>query len=432
MKTFVCENCGYESPKWFGRCPVCGQWNTAKEVIKGIGKGSKSPLPSLIYLSKNQIENQIRISSNIDELDRILGGGFVKGQAILLGGEPGIGKSTLALQISDKATEKGLKVLYASGEESIDQIFYRAKRIDVSSEIVITTEQNIDTISEVAKDFDLLIIDSIQTFYTPDLGSIPGSISQIRAVTGKMVKAAKENQTVILLIGHITKSGDIAGPKIVEHMVDTVLYFEGERTTDYRIIRVFKNRFGPSGEIAIFEMTSKGLNAVKNPVFIEDDIPFGNAIACVLEGSKPIIVQVQALVSRSKIPSPRRTAVGIDITRVNAVVAVMSKLLKLPLDMHEIYVKILGGMRITDPGLDLAISSAILSSLLEKELSKIVFIGEVGLDGKIRLPFATNKRIETVVQSGFKEVAAPATPIEHRNLIVHETRRLSDLISIMG
>jgi len=429
VKVFVCENCGYESPKWFGRCPVCGKWNTAKEVVKEIGKGSSAPLLSLFYLSQGNLESQIRFSSNIDEFDRILGSGFVKGQVILLGGEPGIGKSTLALQISDKVTERDLKVLYASGEESIEQMFHRAKRIGVQSKIAFTTEQNIDAVSEAAKDFDVVIIDSIQTFYTPELGSVPGGVSQIRAVAGKMVKTAKENQTVVILIGHITKSGDIAGPKIIEHMVDTVLYFEGERTTDYRILRVFKNRFGPSGEIAIFEMSSKGLKVVKNPVFIEDDIPFGNAIACVLEGSKPMIVQVQALVSRSKLPSPRRTAVGIDITRVNAIVAVMSKLLKLPLDMHEIYVKILGGMRITDPGLDLAISSAILSSLLEKELSKMVFIGEVGLDGKIRPPFAMNKRLETIVKSGFREVAAP---VKHKGLVVHEIKNLSDLMKTMG
>jgi len=428
VKVFVCENCGYESPKWFGRCPVCGEWNTAREVVKESGKGSLSPLPSLFYLSQDQIESQIRFSSNIDELDQILGGGFVKGQVVLLGGEPGIGKSTLALQISDKAAESNLKVLYASGEESIEQIFHRAKRIGVNSQIAFTTEQNIDAVSEAAKNFDVVIVDSIQTFYTSDIGSIPGGVSQIRAVTGKMVKVAKENQTVVILIGHITKSGDIAGPKIVEHIVDTVLYFEGERTTDYRILRVFKNRFGPSGEIAMFEMSSKGLNVVKNPVFIEDDIPFGNAIACVLEGSKPMIVQVQALVSRSKLPSPRRTAVGIDMTRINAIVAVMSKLLKLPLDMHEIYVKILGGMKITDPGLDLAISSAILSSLLEKELSKVVFIGEVGLDGKIRPPFAMNKRFETIFKSGFKEIAAPT---DHEGLVVHKVKSLIDLISMM-
>ena len=429
VRVFVCENCGYESPKWFGKCPICGKWNTAKEIFREIGKGSSSPLPSLFYLSQDNVESQIRFSSNIDELDRILGGGFVKGQVILLGGEPGIGKSTLALQISDKAAAKDFKVLYATGEESIEQIFHRSKRIGVKSKIAFTTEQNIDAVSKVAKGFDVVIIDSIQTFYTPELGNVPGGVSQIRAVAGKMIKIAKENQTVVILIGHITKSGDIAGPKIVEHMVDTVLYFEGERTTDYRVLRVFKNRFGPSGEIAIFEMLSKGLNVVKNPVFIEDDIPFGNAVACVLEGSKPMIVQVQALVSRSKLPSPRRTAVGIDMTRVNAIVAVMSKLLKLPLDMHEIYVKILGGMRITDPGLDLAISAAILSSLLEKELSKVVFIGEVGLDGKIRPPFAMNKRFETVIKSGFKEIA---TPVKYNGLVVHEIKNLTDLINTMG
>ncbi len=424
---YVCSECGYESPKWFGRCPVCGAWDSAVKVEKG--KGSESPLPNLLKVSL--VKRMERLKTGLEMIDSLLGSGFVRGQVILLGGPPGVGKSTLALQLADKLSKMGFKVLYASGEESVEQIGYRAERIGVDSDITLAVEQDIENLLNAAKGFDFLILDSVQTFYSPTLDSPPGTVSQIRWVTSRVVGYSKRTGTVSLLIGHVTKSGDIAGPKVIEHMVDTVLYFEGERATDSRILRVFKNRYGPSGELGIFEMRAGGLVPVEDPIFVDEDLPFGNAVACVLEGSRPFVVQVQALVSRSKMPSPRRTSIGVDVIRTNAIIAVMSKLMKLPLDLHEIYVKILGGMRVTDPGVDLAISAAVLSSFLEKELGPVVFVGEVGLDGKVRVPFGINRRMEVLKKGGFRRVAAPF-PNSVEGLDIVEIRKIADILSIMG
>ena len=401
---YVCDKCGYESPKWFGRCPVCGAWNSAVEVKKVEKRGKSSP-SSLTKLSQIDVENDDRIRTGENVIDSILGGGFVKGQVVLLGGEPGIGKSTLALQMADHLVKNGKKVLYASGEESSKQIKMRASRIRASGDIFLSSDQDIDSVLKSASEMDFLVIDSIQTFYDSDISTVPGGIAQLRSVTSKIVEFSKRNSVVSLIIGHITKSGDIAGPKIIEHVVDTVLYFEGERTTDYRLLRVYKNRFGPSGEVGIFEMREDGLFGIENPVFVGEDLPFGNAVACVVEGSHPLIIQVQALVSRSKVPSPRRSSIGVEHGRVSAIIATMSKILKLPLDFHDVYVKVLGGLRITDPAVDLAISAAVFSSLVEMEIGRTVFIGEVGLDGMVRPPYSLKRRLETLKKSGFDEVA---------------------------
>ncbi len=403
---YICENCGYESPKWFGRCPVCGKWDSAKKVA--INVGGDIPHVDLIKLSSSDVKMK-RLKTGYKVLDEILGGGFVEGQVVLLGGEPGVGKSTLALQISESMSD-GSEVIYASGEESIEQLSMRAKRVGVIGEgIFVSTEQNVNALFKTVEEKSpvLVILDSIQTFYSDELGTTPGGISQLRAVVSKAVEFAKRSGSVVLLIGHVTKSGDIAGPKVVEHMVDTVIYFEGEKITDYRIIRVFKNRFGPSGGIAVFEMTGKGLKAVENPVFVDNSVLPGNALACVIEGNRAMVVQIQALVSKSKMPSPRRNSVGLDANRLNSIVAVMSKKLKIPLDLHEIYVGVLGGIRITDPGVDLAVAMAIFSSFLEKSLKSKVAMGELGLDGRVRIPYGLKKRLDALSKVGFKDLILP-------------------------
>ncbi len=403
---YICENCGYESPKWFGRCPVCGKWDSAKKVA--INVGGDIPHVDLIKLSSSDVKMK-RLKTGYKVLDEILGGGFVEGQVVLLGGEPGVGKSTLALQISESMSD-GSEVIYASGEESIEQLSMRAKRVGVIGEgIFVSTEQNVSALFKTVEEKSpvLVILDSIQTFYSDELETTPGGISQLRAVVSKAVEFAKRSGSVVLLIGHVTKSGDIAGPKVVEHMVDTVIYFEGEKITDYRIIRVFKNRFGPSGGIAVFEMTGKGLKAVENPVFVDNSVLPGNALACVIEGNRAMVVQIQALVSKSKMPSPRRNSVGLDANRLNSIVAVMSKKLKIPLDLHEIYVGVLGGIRITDPGVDLAVAMAIFSSFLEKSLKSKVAMGELGLDGRVRIPYGLKKRLDALSKVGFKDLILP-------------------------
>ncbi len=421
---YVCDKCGYESPKWFGRCPACGAWNSAVEVKRSEKRGKSSP-SSLTRLSNVNLGMDDRIETKDKVIDSILGGGFVKGQVLLLGGEPGIGKSTLALQIADHLVKIGRKVLYASGEESAKQIKLRATRIRASGEILLTNDQDIDSVLKSSRDVDFLVVDSIQTFFDSEVGSIPGGMAQLRSVTSKIVDFSKRNSTVSLIIGHITKSGEIAGPKMIEHMVDTVLYFEGERTTDYRLLRVYKNRFGPSGEVGIFEMREDGLFGIENPVFVGDDLPFGNAIACVIEGSHPLIVQVQALVSRSKVPSPRRNSIGVEHRRVSAIIATMSKILKLPLDFHDVYVKVLGGLRVTDPAVDLAVSAAVFSSFVELEIGRTVFMGEVGLDGMIRSPYSLNRRIEVIKKSGFGEIAGN---FEEATLRIKSLSNLSGVI----
>ncbi len=401
---YVCEVCGYESPKWFGRCPVCGSWDSAVEVKES---GGKSPPVVLIPIGSG--EKLERIKTGFKTLNEILGGGLVKGQVLLLGGEPGVGKSTIALQIGDSVSRYG-KVVYASGEESAEQISTRAERLKIEGKnIVLSTTQSVDSLLKTLERDPpkLLIVDSIQTFRSDEIGSIPGGVSQVKTVVSKVIDFSKRSETVSLLIGHITKSGEIAGPKLVEHMVDTVLYFEGERLTDVRVLRVFKNRFGPSGGIALFEMTNGGLIEIEELVFKDkEDLP-GNALSCALEGSRALVVQIQALVSKSRIPTPRRNAVGLDQNRLSAVVAVLSKFLKIPFDLREIHVGVLGGLRITDPGVDLGLALAMLSSFLERSVDGYVSIGEIGLDGRVRIPYGFKKRLSVLSKLGFKRIVSP-------------------------
>ncbi len=427
---FICSECGYTSPKWFGKCPNCGALDSAMEILEQRGKEKGGSMPPVFYINSNNqfVKNNQRIPTGSLEFDQFLGGGFVKGQVVLLGGEPGIGKSTLALQLCDRLQKSGIKTLYASGEESYEQICLRSDRLHINSSIAVTPIQNVDDLLSITNEYDFVVVDSIQTFYTTEIPSPPGSVVQVKNVVNKLVSYAKEKKKIFMLIGHVTKSGEIAGPKTVEHMVDTVLYFEGERTSDNRILRVYKNRFGPAGELLIFEMHDSGLKLASNRCFIDDTTSFGNVVSCAVEGASPIVIQIQALVSRSKIPSPRRNSIGVDLSRVNSIIAVIGKYLKIPLDLHEIYVKILGGIRIYDPGIDLAIAGAILSSFLEKPFSSVALIGEVGLDARVRKPFSIKKRISALKKAKVSEIACPCEDIEDVVNVTH----LKDLIRIMG
>jgi DNA repair protein RadA/Sms len=433
-KTFyVCDNCGYESPKWFGRCPVCSEWNTAKEIkIEDRNvKANEQHTTVLLLDDASKIENEKRLSTKYEELDTLLGGGIVSGQVILLGGEPGVGKSTLALQISEKLSTYG-NVLYVTGEESIAQIGLRSNRLNIDKKkIYVTTENEIEGLLVTIRKHNpiFVIFDSIQTIFSNSVDGVPGGVLQIRTVVEKIRRFSKETGIPTLLIAHVNKEGNIAGPKLVEHIVDTVVYFEGDKTNDLRILRVLKNRFGPSGEIAVFQMLSSGLKELKDMVFVEESSMPGNVIASLYEGTRPILIQVQSLVSRDRIATARRISHGIDVRKIIILAAVISKHLNLPIDSHDIYVNVSGGMKITDPACDLAIASSILSSLFNKFLGKMVLIGEVGLDGSVRKVPNLKKRIENAKKAGYEKIITPYDKISGEGIIKIKT--LKDLYNLI-
>ncbi|MEJ5229913.1 MAG: DNA repair protein RadA [Pseudothermotoga sp.] len=406
---FVCNNCGYESVKWFGKCPQCGEWNTATEFKPELaGKTGVTVLTLNEALRTTKLD---RLSTGFSELDAALGGGILPGQVILLGGEPGVGKSTLALEICDWFSKSKLKTLYVAAEESAEQIAIRAQRLLCQGldQIMIYSGNDLEHVLEILNEsYSLLVVDSLQTMYSPEVGTYPGSVVQIRTCAEKIIERCKQLSVPSILIAHITKSGEISGPKLVEHLVDTVVYFEGERNTELRILRTIKNRFGPSGEIAVFEMVENGLRQMINPVFYEtqDQLP-GNCLACAVEGSRTFVVQVQALVSRTKSTLPRRVSNGFDMTRLLLLIAVIGRHMQLPIESHDIYVNILGGLKITDPGIDAAVVGALLSSMLDKRLDKTALIGEVSLDGSLRRVHRMKSRIEALRKIGVEEIIAP-------------------------
>jgi len=415
---FVCSNCGQESTKWFGKCTGCNEWNTCYEekvqkTLKASNKGnSESIKPThLNEIANNQIT---RISSGFSEVDRVLGGGFVKGSLILLGGEPGIGKSTLVLQLCDKIQGEG-KVLYVSGEESAEQIKIRAERLQINNDdIMFLGETDIENISCNIENINpkLVIIDSIQTMFAEDISSAPGSVSQVREITARIMRICKQKAITTIIIGHVTKDGNIAGPRVLEHMVDTVLYLEGERYFSYRILRGVKNRFGSTSEIGMFEMENIGMKEVQNTssVLLEDreENIVGSVVVATMEGTRPILVEVQALTSSTIFGMPRRNANGIDYNRVTLLAAVLEKRAKLSLNSQDIYTNLVGGIKISEPALDLAIAMAIASSLknIAIPLDTIV-IGEVGLTGEIRNVNMIDKRIKKTEKLGFKKCIIP-------------------------
>ncbi len=420
---FICENCGYQTPKWMGRCPGCGQWNSMTEKLLEKRKEKDFLERSLIPprpITDISIESEIRIKTDIEEFDRTLGGGIIPGSVILIGGEPGIGKSTILLQVLNRLSNKGILCLYLSGEESIQQIKTRAERLSVSSpKLYIATGTNLEEILDMLKDIkpEILAIDSIQTLYTESIASAPGSIAQVREVTYRLQIIAKQSGISMFLVGHVTKEGDIAGPKILEHLVDTVLYFEGDTNHLYRILRAVKNRYGSTNEIGVFEMKDTGLNEVSNPsrIFLEQRSKgvSGSVVVPLIEGTRPVFLEIQALVSPTPLGMPRRTTVGVDHNRVSLLVAVLWKRLGLRLGDHDIFVNVAGGIKIDEPAVDLGIVSAIISSFLDRPVARdIAVFGEVGLAGEVRGVNNPELRIKEAVKLGFSRCITAKTGLD--------------------
>ena len=416
---YFCSQCGHESSKWMGQCPACKQWNTfteekVTETKKGGAKSLKTSA-SPMNISEVTVENEERIPTGIHELDRVLGGGIVKGSLSLVGGDPGIGKSTLLLQVCRNLANSKRKVLYISGEESMHQIKMRAERIGTfEEEMLLFCETDLDAItSAILKTKpEFAVIDSIQTMYSEDLSSAAGSVSQVREVTAAMMRVAKENNIAVFIVGHVTKEGVVAGPRTLEHMVDTVLYFEGEREAAYRILRGVKNRFGSTNEIGVFEMCNTGLEEVKNPSeYMLNGRPedaSGSVVECSMEGTRPILVEIQALVCQSNFGIPRRTAVGTDFNRVNLLMAVLEKKVGLRLAASDAYVNIAGGMKMTEPAIDLGICLAIVSSAKDIVIpDNVMVFGEVGLSGEIRAVNMAGQRVQEAKKLGFGTVVLP-------------------------
>ncbi len=421
---YVCSNCGYETIKWLGKCPSCENWNTfVEELIEDKKKQHRKSVPesSLTKLSSLIFEEENRIRTNIEEFDRVLGGGLMPGSVVLIGGDPGIGKSTLVLQAAAKINKQ---VIYVSGEESVNQINLRAKRLNINSEnISILTETDLDIIiSSIEKNEpDVVIIDSIQTIYKPDLENTAGTVTQIRECTAELMQIAKKKKCSVLIVGHVTKDGMIAGPKVLEHIVDAVLQFEGERSYSYRILRAQKNRFGSTNEIGIFEMHEDGLHEVKNPseIFLserEKEIS-GSVITSSMEGTRPILLEVQALVTPSAYGNPQRVATGFDYRRLSILLAVLEKRANLKLSSYNVFLNIAGGIRIEEPAVDLAVCCAIASSYTNRFANNnTVVIGEVGLGGEVRSVSNIEKRIQEAYKLGFKSIVIPNNNYKSLNI----------------
>jgi DNA repair protein RadA/Sms len=415
---FFCQNCGYESTKWLGQCPECNEWNTfTEEVIEPISQKKEKELKNIEThtLSEITVEAKQRQSTAMEEFDRVLGGGIVRGSLILVGGDPGIGKSTLLLQTCRNLSKTDTKLLYISGEESLQQIKLRADRMgEFTDNLAFLCETNLSIIDSVIRRTkpDVVIIDSIQTMYNESVASAPGSVSQVRESTGVLMKLAKGLDITVFVVGHVTKEGVVAGPRVLEHMVDTVLYFEGDRHASYRILRSVKNRFGSTDEIGVFEMVSEGLREVKNPSeFMLEGRSVdgsGSVVACAMEGTRPLLLETQALVTRSNFGMPRRTSAGVDYNRVNLLMAVLEKRLGYRLGEFDAYVNIAGGIRLNEPAVDLAICMAIVSSFKDIVIDReTVLFGEVGLGGEVRAVSMAEQRIREAKKLGFKRVIIP-------------------------
>ncbi|MBQ6052898.1 MAG: DNA repair protein RadA [Clostridia bacterium] len=417
---FVCSECGAESPKWSGKCPECGAWNTLVEETvvqkpeKTAKKISSSDFSAPLKLKEVTGKEEVRISTGINELDRVLGGGIVKGALYLVSGEPGIGKSTILLQLCEKLGAE-IPILYVSGEESPKQLRLRADRLGVKKDdLYLLAQTDIETVCEQAAEQNpgLLIIDSIQTMNHESVASTPGSVSQVRECTSALMRFAKSKDIPVFIVGHVNKEGSIAGPKVMEHMVDAVLYFEGERNSEYRILRAVKNRFGSTNEIGVFEMTGEGLKEIGNPsaVFLQgkpSDIS-GIATVCVLEGTRPIIAEVQSLVAPTPFPAPRRVAVGFDYGRANLLIAVLEKRCRMFFGTSDVYINVIGGLKIDEPAADLAVAAALASGLKDFVIpDDTILIGEVGLAGEIRAVTSLEKRVAEAKVLGFKRAVIP-------------------------
>ncbi|RCX09974.1 DNA repair protein RadA/Sms [Anaerobacterium chartisolvens] len=414
---FICQECGYESTGWLGKCPACSQWSTFVEQVQQ-GRHSPSPTPSAtakpVSINDIKLDNEERYSTGINEMDRVLGGGIIKGSLILVGGDPGIGKSTLILQICN-SIRMSFKILYVSGEESIKQIKLRADRLGVrNSNLLMVSETNFKAIERIIDEEKpgVVIIDSIQTVFNDELTSAPGSVSQVREVTGALVRIGKSCGISIIIVGHVTKEGAIAGPRVLEHMVDTVLYFEGERHLSYRVLRAVKNRFGSTNEIGIFEMHDTGLVEVENPSRVmltgrTENVP-GSVVVSSVEGTRPMLIEIQALVCATGFGMPRRMATGVDYNRITLLMAVLEKRVGMQLSNCDAYVNVVGGLKLDEPACDLGIITAIASSFKNLPVTEgTVLIGEVGLTGEVRPVGQIDKRIMEAARIGFQNCIIP-------------------------
>lgn len=446
---FVCGECGYETPKWVGKCPGCGEWNTMVEDVRLPQKAAVSAAPrpahtfSAMPLSQINAADEHRFVTGISELDRVLGGGIVKGSVILLSGDPGIGKSTILLQVCN-ALQGDIKILYVSGEESAIQIKLRAKRIGVESDAVsVMTETDVQAVCEYINSArpDLVMIDSIQTMQHPDISSSPGSIVQVRESANLLLRTGKSLDIPIFIVGHVNKGGDIAGPKVMEHIVDTVLYFEGERNQSYRILRAIKNRFGSTNEIGVFEMTETGLAEVENPSAMMlsgrmSDVS-GGCITCIIEGTRPILAEVQGLVAATGFGNARRTAAGFDYNRLNLLLAVLEKRLGLMFSNLDTYINIVGGIRLDEPAADLAVAMALVSGLRDIPIDEnTIAFGEIGLSGELRSVPRAQARVNEAERMGFTRCILPTACLKQINsapggIKLIGVKRLSDAVAFI-
>ena len=420
---YFCQNCGNEESKWLGQCPSCKEWNTfVEEKVIATSKAaavSSNREVHIVSLSEVSADDHVRIQVGIKELDRVLGGGIVPGSLVLVGGDPGIGKSTLLLQVCQRLS-KERSVLYISGEESLSQIKLRANRMgEFCENLKLLCETNLDTIRTVIenKKPELVVIDSIQTMYSEEVASAPGSVSQVRESTNVFMQLAKGLGITIFIVGHVTKEGTVAGPRVLEHMVDTVLYFEGDRHASYRILRGVKNRFGSTNEIGVFEMRQDGLAEVENPseymLSGKPENASGSVVACSIEGTRPMLIEIQALVCETNFGMPRRTATGTDYNRVNLLMAVLEKRIGLHLSNCDAYVNIAGGIRMNEPAIDLGIVMAIISSYKNRPLDeKMIVFGEVGLSGEVRAVSMPQQRVQEAKKLGFETCVLPAVSLE--------------------
>jgi len=420
---YECQACGYQSSKWMGRCTNCGAWDSFMELTQEQIKVSKelasSNQASVLPITEVSQERVERFSTHIDELDLVLGGGLVSGSLVLVGGSPGVGKSTLLLKVCANLARVGKRVLYVSAEESAGQVKLRADRIDANHPNLYLMNELIleNIVAQVQKEsYELLVIDSIQTIYTESIPSAPGTVSQVKAVTFELMRLAKARKLPIFIIGHITKEGAIAGPRVLEHMVDTVLYFEGDSSKELRLLRSFKNRFGSISEVGIFEMTKEGLVSAKNIAkrfFDRKTSAAGSAATVVMEGSRPIILEVQALVAQSGYPTPKRSATGFDASRLTMLLALLEKKLELPFNQYDVFVNIAGGIKIAETAADLAVIAAILSSFRNRPLNaQTIFLGEVGLTGDVRDVMMLDLRLKEAASQGFTKAIVPAKPLQ--------------------
>ena len=444
---FFCQNCGHEESKWLGQCPMCKEWNTfveekvASTKTAAVKERREARPVTLSSVSTNEDE---RIRTGIKELDRVLGGGIVPGSLVLVGGDPGIGKSTLLLQVCQRLADAKKNILYISGEESLRQIKLRANRMgEFSDSLYLLCETNLEIIRGVIEQQkpEMVVIDSIQTMYNEEVTSAPGSVSQVRESTNVLMQLAKGLNISIFIVGHVTKEGTVAGPRVLEHMVDTVLYFEGDRHASYRILRGVKNRFGSTNEIGVFEMQKEGLAEVENPSeFMLSGKPehaSGSVVACAMEGTRPMLMEIQALVCRSNFGMPRRTAAGLDYNRVNLLMAVLEKRIGLPLSNYDAYVNIAGGIRMNEPAVDLGIIMAIASSYKNKPVSEdtIVF-GEVGLSGEVRAVTMPEQRVAEAKKLGFQRCIVPEVCLKSigrtEGIEVTGVKSVSQVIDLLG